>query len=79
MTATSLRISCSDWRVVASMSRLAFSSISACSALAFSWPSFSVFSAALRARATISSDCERASCRRWRYSASSSSASLRVR
>src|SRR3954469_1438715 len=77
-SATSLRMRSSERRVSASMSRRAAASSSS----RFSRPSSAawalVVSAALRARATMSSACSRASRRRPRYSSRIWSASLRV-
>ena len=61
------------------MSRRVWAIISSRLRLASATDSASLFSAVLRARATMSSAWPRASCRRSRYSASSLSASVRVR
>ena len=73
--ATSRRISSSERRVSASMSRRAAAISSSRCWVACAFDSSWSDSAALRARATMSSDCSRASFRRARYSSSSSSAS----
>ena len=75
-SATSLRISWIARRVSCSMSRRVCAIISSRLRLASATTSASLFSAVLRARATISSAWPRASCSRSRYSASSLSASL---
>src|SRR4051794_37456618 len=59
------------------MSRLAWLTSSSRFSLPWTVASASAVSAALRARAMMSSACSRASVRRWRYSSSSSSDSLR--
>ena len=78
-SATSLRMRSSERRVSASMSRRA----AATSSSRFSLPSSAAWdfaeSAALRARATMSSACSRASFRRAWYSAVSCSASVLLR
>src|SRR3954454_9480000 len=78
-SATSLRISWIARRVSASMSRRVCSRSSSRWSRAFSSVSRSWTSPALRARATMSSACARASRRRSRYSCSSCCASARVR
>ena len=75
-SATSLRISSSARRVSASMSRRVGSISSSRCFVGVGLRLVLQRSAALRARATMSSACSRASFRRARYSASSSSASL---
>ena len=78
-SATSLRISWIARRVSASTSRRVCSSSSSRWCRAASSDSRWCSSAALRARWTISSDCARASRRRWRYSSSSFAASACAR
>src|SRR4051794_24995897 len=78
-SATSLRSSSSARRVSCSMSRRADASICSRCCAASAFVSSLRFSAALRARATMSSACSRASRSRPRYSWSSSSASCLAR
>ena len=78
-SATSRRICSSERRVSASMSRFAAATSSSRFSLPEAVASASAVSAALRARAMISSACSRASASRPRYSSSSSSDSLRCR
>ena len=77
--ATSLRISSSERRVSAWMSRRAAAISSSRCWVAWTFESSWSDSAALRARDTMSSACSRASLSRARYSSSSSSASTFVR